>query len=80
MITTVKAFKTEDGQKFEDREEAETHALMLKIRGLIQSLTGGGSFTPTQIAQILTENCDTLHTAIGKYKKVVNSVRKVKEA
>ena len=71
----VKVYKTKDGQLFHDRPNAETHELMVNIRGLIQSHVKGESFTPTEISRILCKEQDRLFDLLGKYRRTMGSIK-----
>lgn len=71
----IKVFKTRDNQLFQDRASAETHELMLTIRGIIQSHIKGTSFTPTELATLITKEQDTLFDVLGKYRRTMGSIK-----
>jgi hypothetical protein len=71
----VRVFKTKDGTLFNDRIAAENHELMINIRGIIQSHVKGQSFTPTEIATILSKEQDNMFATIGKYRKTMAGIK-----
>ncbi len=71
----IKVFKTKDNQLFQDRASAETHELMLTIRGIIQSHVKGTSFTPTEMASLIAKEQDKVFDVIGKYRRTMGSIK-----
>ena len=71
----VRVFRTKDGQLFDNRINAETHELVLNLRGIIQSQVKGTSFTPTEIATLLAKEQSKVFDTIGKYRRTVASVK-----
>lgn len=66
----VKSFETKDGKLFTDRLEAESHELVLNIRGLLQQQgRGTGALSATDVASILAKEQDALYNIVGKYRR-----------
>jgi hypothetical protein len=71
----IRVYQTKDGQTFNDRITAETHELMIKIRGIIQNHVKGEQFSPTEMAKIMVANQTEVFDIIGKYRRTVASVK-----
>ncbi len=71
----VKVYKTKDGMIHQDRSSAETHELMLNLRGIIQSHVRGTSFSPTEIASILSANHTQVYDTLGKYRRTMAGIK-----
>ena len=71
----VRVYKTKDGQLFDDRTKAEDHELMVNIRGIIQAHVKGTSFTPTEIATLLSKEQDKVFDTLGKYRRTMASIK-----
>ena len=71
----IKVFKTKDGQLFQDRSSAETHELMVNIRGIIQNHVKGSSFSPTEIATLIAKEQNKVFDTISKYRRTMGSIK-----
>lgn len=71
----VRVYKTKDGQLFDNRNNAETHELMLNLRGIIQNHVKGTNFTPTEVATILSKEQDKVFETLGKYRRTMASLK-----
>lgn len=74
-MNQIKVFQTKDGTLFHDRGKAESHELMLSLRGLIQTQDRSSTFTPTQMASFITDNQDKIFDNIRKYRNTMNSLK-----
>jgi hypothetical protein len=71
----VKVYKTKDGTLHQDRSSAETHELMLNLRGIIQSHVRGTSFSPTEIANILAKEQQSVYDTLGKFRRTMAGIK-----
>lgn len=71
----VKVFKTDDGMIHQDKGSAMTHELMLNLRGIIQSHVRGTSFSPTEIASILSKEQQAVFDTLGKYRRTMAGIK-----
>lgn len=71
----VKVYQTRDNQTFVNRLDAENHEFKLNIRALIQSHVKGDSFTPMEIANILSKEHNKLFDTLSKYRKTMATLK-----
>jgi hypothetical protein len=71
----ITAFKTSDGQTFENELQALQHEMLISVRGVINSDemigTSSDRLTTTQVAQIVIRNEKELIEIIRKFQQKI---------
>jgi hypothetical protein len=76
----VRSFQTSDGKLFTEsqREDAEQHELVIKIRGILQTYGRNGTLSATDVAMVIAQNQDEVFETLGAYRRTMASVKAAK--
>lgn len=70
----IVAFQTTDGQTFTSRKDAETHELMIFVRGVIQSKGRADESGVTGCASVIAREQDAIYARLQKYRRTMQGL------